>query len=271
MTLRESAPSLGTFSWFGYELPLSDRLRLIGKSGFSHTFLWMGNQEPMVECGRAHEMPGMTADAGLAIDHVHAPYDNANAFWSESPAERNAVIDENLKLIEYCGRHSISCIVLHVTKGPTPPPPRSEGLEIFRRLGEEAARSGIRLALENTRFTSRVDFILTELPLESLGLCYDSSHDTLYSDTPGVVLGKWAHRLFTTHFSDTDGKADVHWLPMKGIVDWDAVARAYPTSHPGPLMLEAVPEDAVQPPAEFLADAYHKAVDLRERLLAGHE
>lgn len=271
MTSRETAPPLGTFSWFGYELPLSERLRLIRKSGFSHTFLWMGNQEPMVESGRAHEMPGMAADAGLAVDHVHAPYDNANAFWSESPAERDAVIDENLKLIEYCGRHSISCIVLHLTKGPTPPPPRSEGLEIFRRLGEEAARSGIRLALENTRVTSRVDFILNELPLESLGLCYDSSHDTLYSSTPGAVLGKWAHRLITTHFSDTEGQADVHWLPMKGIVDWDAVSIAYPASYQGPVMIEAVPEDPAQLPAEFLDDAYRTAVRLRGILLAGRE
>ncbi|MDE2890452.1 MAG: sugar phosphate isomerase/epimerase [Gemmatimonadota bacterium] len=271
MTSSETSPSLGTFSWFGNELPLSERLRLIRQSGFSQTFLWMGSEEPLVEAGRAEEMPGMAADAGLAVDHVHASYDNANAFWSDSPTERDALVDEYLKLIEYCSRHSISCIVLHVTKGPNPPPSRAEGVEIFRRLGEEAASSGIRLALENTRVTSRVDFILNELPLESLGLCYDSSHDTLYSDTPGVVLGKWAHRLFTTHFSDTDGRADVHWLPMKGIVDWDAVSSAYPTSHTGPVMIEAVPEDAVQPPAEFLADAYHKAVDLRERLLAGHE
>lgn len=271
MTSAETAPPLGTFSWFGYDLPLPERLRLIRKSGFSHTFLWMGNQEPMVESGLAHEMPAMTADAGLAIDHVHAPYDNANAFWSESPAERDTAIDENLELIEYCGRHSISCIVLHVTKGPMPPPSRTEGVEIFRRLGEEAASSGIRLALENTRVTGRVDFILNELPLESLGLCYDSSHDTLYAGTPGVVLGKWAHRLVTTHFSDTDGQADVHWLPMKGIVDWDAVSSAYPASHQGPVMIEAVPQNPAQPPAEFLDDAYRTAVRLRERLLAGHE
>lgn len=271
MSSSETAPPLGTFSWFGNELPLSERLRLIRQSGFSQTFLWMGSEEPLVEAGRAEEMPGMAADAGLAIDHVHAPYDNANAFWSESPAERDTVIDENLELIEYCSRHSISCIVLHVTKGPTPPPSRPEGLEIFRRLGEEAASSGIRLALENTRVTGRVDFILNELPLESLGLCYDSSHDTLYAGTPGVVLGKWAHRLVKTHFSDTDGQADVHWLPMKGIVDWDAVSSAYPASHQGPVMIEAVPQDPAQPPAEFLEDAYRTAVRLRERLLAGHE
>lgn len=267
MTSRESAPSLGAFSWFGYELPLSERLRLIRKRGFSNTFLWMGNEEPLVGAGRADEMPKMAADAGLVVDHVHAPFENANAFWSDSPAERDAIVDENLKLIEFCSRHSISCIVLHVTKGPTPPPPRAEGLEIFRRLGEEAATSGIRLALENTRITGHLDFILNELRLEGLGLCYDSSHDTLYSGIPGAVLGKWAHRPITTHFSDTNGRADVHWLPMKGIVDWDAVARAYPATHPGPVMIEAVPEDPSQPPAEFLADAHRTATVLREKLV----
>ncbi|MDE3000048.1 MAG: sugar phosphate isomerase/epimerase [Gemmatimonadota bacterium] len=271
MSSSETAPPLGTFSWFGCALPLSERLRLIRKNGFSHTFLWMGSEESPVEAGRAHEMPGMAADAGLAIDHVHAPYDNANAFWSDSPAERDAIVDENLELIEYCGRHSISCIALHVTKGPTPPPPSAEGLEVFRRLGEAAKKGGIKLALENTRATDRLDLILDELPLRNLGLCYDSSHDYLYSGTPSDVLGKWAHRLFTTHFSDTDGQADVHWLPMKGIVDWDEVAGVFPTSHPGPVMIEAVPQDPSQPPAEFLADAYRTAVGLRERLFAGRE
>ena len=267
MASPETPPALGAFSWFGYELPLPERMRLIGQSGFSHTFLWIGSEEPLVVSGRAHEMPRMAADAGLAVDHVHAPYENANAFWSDRASERNALLNENLKLIEYCSRHSISCIVLHVTKGPTPPPPHEEGLGIFRRLGEAAAESGVALALENTRIDDRLDFILNKLPMDSLGLCYDSSHDYLYSSSPGTVLGKWAHRLITTHFSDTDGQADVQWLPMKGIVDWDAVAKAYPSSHPGGVMIEARPQDPSQPPAEFLAEAYRAAVKLRERLV----
>ena len=268
MTSGEAAISLGTFAWFGYQLPLAERLNLIKQSGFSHTFLWMGSSEPLVESGRAHEMPGMVADAGLALDHAHAIYENANAFWSDKPSERDALANENLELIEYCSRHSISRIVLHLTKGPTPPPPRAEGLEIFRRLGAEAADAGIDLALENTRATNHLDLILDEVPLESLGLCYDSSHDFLYSSTPCAVLEKWGHRLITTHFSDTDGQGDVHWLPMKGIVDWDAVSRAYPTSHQGPVMIEAVPKDGAQLPNEFLEDAYETAITLREKLVS---
>lgn len=133
----------------------------------------MGSSEPLVESGRAHEMPGMVADAGLAIDHAHAVYKNANAFWSDKPSERDA-----------------------------------------------------------------------------------------------LVLDKWGHRLITTHFSDTDGQGNVHWLPMKGIVDWDAVSRAYPTSHQGPIMIEAVPQDRALPPTEFLADAYETAIKLREKLVS---
>ena len=267
MASTKTTTSLGAYSWFGYELPLPERLKLIRKSGFSHTFLWMGSQEPLVESGRANELPGMAADAGLKVDHAHATFEDANAFWSEKPSERDALVRENLKLIEYCSRHSISCIVLHVTRGPTPPPPHAEGLDIFRRLGEEAANAGIELALENTRATNHVDFVLDEVPLESLGLCYDSSHDYLHSGTPTAVLGKWANRLSTTHFSDTDGQGDVHWLPMKGIVNWDAVSRAYPASYEGPVMIEAVPQDRAQPLTEFLADAYQTAVKLREKLV----
>ena len=92
MTSGRAEASLGTFAWFGYELPLPERLRLIKQSGFSHTFLWMGSKEPLVEAGRAHEMPGMAAKAGLAVDHVHAPYENANAFWSDSPRQTQRVV-----------------------------------------------------------------------------------------------------------------------------------------------------------------------------------
>ena len=95
MTSGEATTSLGTFAWFGYQLPLAKRLNLIKQSGFSHTFLWMGSSESLVESGRAHEMPGMAADAGLAVDHAHAVCENANVFWSDKPSERDALVNEN--------------------------------------------------------------------------------------------------------------------------------------------------------------------------------
>ena len=99
MTSSEATTSVGTFAWFGYQLPLAKRLKLIKQSGFSHTFLWMGSSESLVESGRAHEMPGMVADAGLAVDHAHAVYENANAFWSDKPSERDALVIESISHI----------------------------------------------------------------------------------------------------------------------------------------------------------------------------
>ena len=47
----------------------------------------MRSSEPLVESGRAHEMLKIVSDVGLVVNHAHAIYENANAFWSYKPSE----------------------------------------------------------------------------------------------------------------------------------------------------------------------------------------
>ncbi len=47
----------GIFSWFGIELPLDERLRLIKKAGFDSTSVWLGEEEELVRDGKEHLIP----------------------------------------------------------------------------------------------------------------------------------------------------------------------------------------------------------------------
>ena len=75
------------------------------------------------------------------------------------------------------------------------------------------------------------------------------------------------NRLVTTHFSDTDGRMDRHFLPGDGVIDWTAVAAAFPKSYTGPLILEVMPYKTPNlSPDNFLAEAYQRTVWLNSIL-----
>ena len=97
------------------------------------------------------------------------------------------------------------------------------------------------------------------LPSKNLGLCFDTSHDFLYADPPLQLLKDWGHRLVTTHFSDTDGRRDYHWLPGEGSIDFNSVGEHFPESYTGCHMLEVVPKVKGGPLDEFLVRARESA------------
>ena len=74
---------LGIFSWFGYELPLSERLDLIAAAGFESTCLWFGPEEKLVVSDQADQMPKLARQSGLRVDNIHVPQVGCNSLWSE--------------------------------------------------------------------------------------------------------------------------------------------------------------------------------------------
>jgi sugar phosphate isomerase/epimerase len=259
---------IGVFAWFGYHLPLEERLGLIGGAGFDSTCLWLGREEKLVCRGNADRMPSLARDAGLKIDNVHASFEHCNFLWSESKEESEIIKREYKAALSFCSSHSIGKLVVHVARGSIPPPLSDAGLKIFEELVSYAEDCDLILALENTERTDYLDFVFSNLESPHLGLCYDSSHDFLEGQSQGVFLKKWGHLLVTTHLSDNEGVSDDHMMPEDGQIDWATVAGAFPaTSYAGPLILEIYPDDADNRAAEeFLSVAYERAVRLRKVL-----
>lgn len=177
----------GIFSWFGYELPISERLRLIKKAGFFCTSVWFGY-----------------------------------------------------------------------------------GIKLLREIIKYAEDSNIIVAIENTRKPHYLDYIYSNIESPYLGFCYDSSHDFLYSDNPGMLLNKWGHLLVATHLSDNDGTTDKHCLPKDGNIDWELVKKYFPKkTYSGNFTLEVVSKIDQRKSADlFLKDAFERILWLRSLLIA---
>lgn len=119
--------------------------------------------------------------------------------------------------------------------------------ENFRDMGEYAAKSGIRLALENLgRFEPLGDLehlpeLVRRINLPNVGYCLDSGHAHVFGESVvkwGEIMGD---KLFTTHFHDNRGKLsgikldsmfvgankgnDEHVSPGFGTISWlDVIA-----------------------------------------------
>lgn len=260
---------LGMFSWFGYELPIQERLQLIREAGFTTTSLWWDDRDELADL-RKDDFPSLVRDCGLILEYIHVPYDGCNAFWSEEPPVRRQVIDEHLRWIDDCRRLQIPVLVMHVTQGSTPPPPHQAALADFATLVEAAESAQIVLAIENTRREEYLGLLFEAYQTPHLGLCYDSSHDWLYGAEKARLLRQYDGRVVTTHLSDNDGAADRHWLPGHGIVDWELIVSSFPRNHyPGSLFLEVFPMEDEQhlSPRDFVQAAFSTG----ERLLRAVE
>ena len=97
------------------------------------------------------------------------------------------------------------------------------GYKSFEKIIHEAEDIKLKVAIENTRMLDYMEFILEEFNSDYAGLCYDSSHDFINGQSCGAILEKWKDRLFCVHLSDCDGIGDKHWIPSKGLVDWEKI------------------------------------------------
>ena len=259
----------GFFSWFGYPLPIEDRLRLIRDAGFERVSIWLGKEEACVSGNRPSDLCVTAARTGLSVECAHAPYDDCNLFWSDGDAAEEPLLGDALSWIRFCGAQGIPVMVMHLTRGDDPPNPSAAGIARIGNLVEEASRSSVVIARENTRKTAAIDRALSEIDSPHLGFCYDSSHDFLYASRPADILRRWGARLAYTHLSDNDGTRDRHWIPGRGTIDWALIRDALPTRSSLPLSLEVVPIDPGSGSAEsFLRESMERGTAL-VRMLTG--
>lgn len=259
----------GFFSWFGYELPLDERLQKLRAASFNRVSMWLGEEEELVKLNRLHDINCYAIKADVDIECAHASYKGCNSIWDGSDQERQKLFDDYKKQIEFCRLSKIPILVMHVVVGDTPPAPNEDGLFFMKELVKLASDSNVRIALENTRKTNALNYLLDRISTPSLGLCYDSSHDFLYADRPTKILYDWGSRLIYTHFSDNDGKTDSHWLPGIGVINWDLIQAVFPENAIDCISLEVVPQNPTSEPIRtFLKKAFENGKWLVNKLVA---
>ncbi len=253
--------SLGIFSWFGYVLPLPERLALIKAAGFDATSIWWEDEigTPGI---KKDAMPNLVRDSGLFLENIHIPYHDCDDLWSESRSTRNAVVRTYQRWLDDCVRHQIPIMVMHISDALTLPAPNRNGLDSISRLLKIAEEGDITIAVENTGREDHIRFIFSQISSPNLGFCYDSSHNRIYGRERIDILKDLADRLVCTHLSDNDGQRDCHWLPGEGIIDFNQIGRVLASANYQAFVTLEVTrgkQDLNKTPEQFLAKAFQRA------------
>lgn len=83
-----------------------------------------------------------------------------------------------------------------------------------------SGKLGMRLAIENCRGQPGIiEKMLGAYTSEDLGFCYDSGHALL--DNRRDILEAFLDRVLLVHLHDNYGTNDDHYLPGRGIIDWE--------------------------------------------------
>lgn len=263
---------LGTFSWFGYVLPFDIRLDMVKDAGFSSTSIMYDKTAEFFVEGKEDLIPEMIRSRGLHFDNVHVPFVRYTNIWSSKKRERDEIKEVFCECVDYCSRHKIETLVIHISGHYSPPQPNRHGLGMIKDVVKYAEDRGVLLAVENVQHFHYVDYVFSGITSPNLGFCYDSGHDFLYSPEPGLILKKFGSLLLTTHFSDNDGVDDRHWIPEDGTIDWDIVKENFPKDYKGMIGLEVFPKDPEKADGkDFLEKAFERVKNLREKLFKGEE
>lgn len=205
-----SSRRYGIYAWFGYPLPMPERLHEIASAGFDSVMLWWGDDFSPKDCPKDTH-PELARREGLFVENIHAPFQNAGHLW-EDTLSGEAVFHCYARGITDCRRHNIPVMVIHLTNGRIPPLLSAVGLDRIERLLDLAVRYEVRIALENVKAPGPVEWLLDRYDSPFLGLCYDAGHDFVYQAPPYCILERYASRLLALHLHDNDGTADQHDL-----------------------------------------------------------
>ncbi len=211
-----------------YDVAPEQRMRTIKDVGFDDTMLWWGKDFENTD-GDRYFLHQLACKCGLQVHTVHFPSNDADFLWYGDERGKKIVSDMN-DTLQDCEKLEISYVVLHLTKKLITPPPNQTGLDNLYLMLKTAERTGVTIAVENTRFMSYLDYVFGAIDHPLLKLCYDSGHNNAFM--PGEdVLGKYGNKLVTTHIHDNYGRKvmkqgihpDQHHMMGDGVIDFDEV------------------------------------------------
>lgn len=249
---------LGIFSWYGIPQRFELRMKAIKRAGFDSTAMWIDDDGKWEL--NPDDIPGIIRDNGLYLEYAHAPYSGINALWDQYKA---VDMEREIKAhVDYCGRHSIPILVIHLTKGFRVKEANEHGIGAIRRILAYAKDRNVSIAAENTKQNGVLEAVFDAIDDETLGLCFDTSHDNLYGAPKFGIMEKYHDRVLCFHISDNDGAKDDHWIPRRGKVNWDDFAKKFPKNYVGPLNLEILPKFKGTSEEDLLREAHEAARDL---------
>jgi len=185
-------------------------------------------------------------DNGINIWSIHIPYGMDIDISVLDDEARKKAIEEISVMIKTVRPLQPEKLVLHPSFEPIPDEERAERLEAciesLPGLMELASKYDMGLTIEclprtclgNT--SQEILEILHQVP--GLKVCCDVNH--LLQETPVEFIRAVGSAIETLHISDYDGIDERHWLPGKGIIEWDTLIESLEDAgYKGPWMFES--------------------------------
>lgn len=255
---------LSIYDWFGYDLPVEERYRLIKDVGFDGVLMWWGEF-----FGRGKDyrhVPEIARRAGLFIENIHAPTMTEDGvrfdehLWFDDE-KGDAAIKCYLQCIADCATFEIPTMVIHLPSDRVPHTPL--GFARMGKIAEKAEHLGVNVALENIANLNNLTYMLEQIKSPRVGFCYDvAHHERVYPeiDLPGM----YGERMMALHLHD-NLEATTHRLPFDGIIDWSLVMkRIAEADYKGAIALE--PTNLGTYDHLMIEEFLQKAVDGAKRL-----
>lgn len=214
---------ISIYDWFGYDVSLSERYRMIRHAGFHGVLIFWSNEFGRESYGTDNFREGavLAREAGLIIENIHAPVQYQNDLWRDDLAGQS-IFDCYLQCLRDCASFEIPTMVLHLPDDTYPPTDAAKGR--ISRLAERAEHLNVNLAMENLRNLKNLSFVLEQADSQRVGLCYDSCHHRNYAWETDL-LSQYGSRLMAVHLHDNGGKRSQHTLPFDGAIDWHTVMK----------------------------------------------
>lgn len=234
-----------------------------GFSGFATFYRYANDWEKlsgMVNGGKAK---------GLFCESVHATIPGEEPIWIEGAAGEagEPYLQKLIQSLDFCALLGVPILVVHVCPGEDAK--LSSGIRRLERVVAHAEKKGVKIAFENI---GNVEYLVGTLNhfkgCETVGYCYDSGHEAIW--TPGArFLPLVGDRLLFTHIHDNGLVDDDHMIPFDAKIDMDRMCKELrDTGYQGSLTLELdyMPYSKTMTKAAFMKKSREVAAKLADMI-----
>jgi len=217
-----------------------------------NTLLSMSDEEQEIWI---REMKKKTEAARIQVWSVHMPWSNRLDISTTNEEDRINTIHTHLRIMELLEPLQVQKYVMHPSAEPIMDNERPERLAnaiaSLKILAEESKKFSGTIAVEvmpRTLLGNTSDEILQIIEAVDNGLeiCFDTNH--VLQEKPEEFVRRIGSLITTLHVSDYDGLDEKHWLPGRGIINWNQVIHELvQIGYEGPWMYEVVPREGDNP------------------------
>ncbi|MBR6801213.1 MAG: sugar phosphate isomerase/epimerase [Eubacteriaceae bacterium] len=229
----------GLYTWFGYILPIEEKLKMIKDVGFETICTWWGNDFDETD-GDYRTHSELAQKHGLYLEHSHIPYYGCDNLWLDN-LDGQEILKMHLEAVRAAGESCVPTLVMHphdrVQVG-------GKRFELFSdrlyKIIDACDKYGVRLAVENLsddEIIRRVQAMVYDIPF--VGMCFDAGHNNVVKKGDMSLLDDYSGKLFALHIHDNDTAKDAHLIPYEGNINWkDFLEKVNKSPFEGSLMLE---------------------------------